>query len=129
MRYLIENLQSQNMHINVNEYSLKTDPIFKLAVSLKKEELLTTTKPFLLDYNEALIRSKSEVKIDLKDSNNASDKTDEYVIENSDSKPENLDSWFTKSFKPRKKAQGKRLQKTNSTASVTSSASNVSSLL
>ncbi len=115
MKYLIENLQSNKVEVKVNEYSLKEDPIFKLAVKLKKDELTTTSKPFLLDYSQSLKSSKPEVKDwDLKSN---ADKSQEN--KNSD-KISSHDSWYTKSFKPRK-PQAKRQQNTISNASNTSS--------
>lgn len=107
MKYLIENLQTEYKNLKVSEYSLKTDPIFKIAVDLKEHELKTTTKPIMLDYNGLMKKSKSQtvlasVKPECKDDLNKSDGDLETET------AENLDSWFTKSFKPRKKALSKK---------------------
>lgn len=110
MKLLIENLRAKKYkNLSVGEYSLKADPIFKMAVKLKKHELPTTSKAFLLDHESALKKSRSEVKL-LKSSEskeNDLNKTDR-DLENQDNdddegSPENVASWFTKSFKPRKK--------------------------
>ena len=108
MKLLIENLRIKKFKkLIVGEYSLKTDPIFQMAIKLKKHELPTTSKAFLLDHESALKRSRSDVKLTKGEPNgNALNKTDG-DIENPDSgdedSTENVASWFTKSFKPRKK--------------------------
>jgi NAD-dependent deacetylase sirtuin 7 len=116
MKYLIKNLQSNKVEVKVNEYSLKEDPIFKLAVKLKKDELITTSKPFLLDYSQSLQSAKSEVKDEDLKSN-----VDKSQENKNSEKISSHDSWYTKSFKPRKKPQAKRQQNIISTASNTSS--------
>lgn len=110
MKLLIENLRAKKYtKLTVGEYSLRTDPIFKMAVKLKKHELPTTSKAFLLDHESALKKSRSEVKLakGSESKENDSNKTDGDLA-NQDSgddegSAENVASWFTKSFKPRKK--------------------------
>ncbi len=113
MKHIIEHLQNRNIELKVNEYSLKTDPIFKLAVKLKKDELGTTSKPFILDYNQSTKMTKAQVKEEGLEINSSSveNKTQE------NNKSENSDSWYTKSFKPRKKSQAIGLLKSSSTES------------
>lgn len=99
MKLLIQNLQRE-YKIKVPEYSLKNDPIFKSAIELREHELKTTTKPILLNYSQALKKSKSEVKLEAVN-NEDKDDLDKKVTENQD-------SWFNKSFKPRKKPLKKK---------------------
>jgi len=106
MKLLIENLKLKKFKkLNVEEYSLKTDPIFQIAVKLKKHELTTTSKPFLMDYVSTLKRSRSAnqlIKIESKE--NVLNKTDgDPEDDEGEASTENVASWFTKSFKPRKK--------------------------
>lgn len=102
MKHVIENLQKKYRNLKVPEYSLRNDPIFKIAVKLKPHEIKTTTKPYMLDYNASMKRSKSEVKFENCAENNALNKSEN---DKDGLKSENPDSWFTKSFKPRKKVK------------------------
>ena len=109
MKLLIENLRAKKYKkLTVGEYSLKTDPIFQMAVKLRKHELPTTSKAFLLDHESALKKSRSEVKLVKggESKENALNKTDG-DLENQESgdedSTENVASWYTKSFNPRKK--------------------------
>lgn len=102
MRLLIRNLQDHYHDLKVDEYSLKTDPIFKIAINLKNNEIDTTSKPFLLNHMEHMLSknidiSKEDEKHTQNDSHLSKDLNKEKI------KTENVNSWYNKSFKNRKK--------------------------
>ena len=102
MRLLIRNLQDHYHDLKVDEYSLKTDPIFKIAINLKNNEIDTTSKPFLLNHMEHMLSKNIDIsKEDEKDTQNDSHLSKDLNKEKI--KTENVNSWYNKSFKNRKK--------------------------
>lgn len=99
MSLIIRNLQDHYPDLRVEDYSLKKDPIFKIAVDLKSHELDTHSKPLLL--NHLQIKTKQSLKSDEKEyQENASLSNG---IKEEEVKAQSVNSWFNKSFKPRKK--------------------------
>ena len=91
MKMLIENLsQTSLVELKVNEYSVLHDPIFKLSVQLSEDEMKTTSKSFLADPALKLV--------DIEASSIA-------TLVKSDASMSNANSWFNRSFKPRKTSQ------------------------
>ena len=96
LRLVVKNLQMTDFPaFNINNYALHTDPIFKIAVKLTDDEINTTSKQHL-----SLNKKESDPKIEPSTVSTPSDinDTNEAEVKNVSS----TNSWFTKSFKPRK---------------------------
>ena len=95
--------------LKINNYSIRSDPIFKIAVKLDEDELKTTTKPHLLpNKNSNLKKEKSTLTLkaynEQTDANDSSQAIKEDVEEEPPKNVSSSNSWFTKSFKPRKQS-------------------------
>jgi NAD-dependent deacetylase sirtuin 7 len=100
LELVVKNLQKHYTKLSISKYAFKSDPIFKLAVKLKEDELNTTTKCILnskmSQKERGLLKTKSESG--LVASNNKLE-SDEEAKPNEAS---NGNSWYSRSFKPRK---------------------------
>lgn len=99
MKYLIENLNEHGMDLEVDGYDVQRDPIFKLAVDLKIEEFGSMSKPIL--------KMEGHNNVELVDCD-AVGRNDNVKLQTM-----NTDSWFTKSFKARKKTKSSKAQSSN----------------
>ncbi len=98
LKLVIKHLQkTDHPTLKVNNYSIRNDPLFEIAVKLRDYELETTTKLHLLPNKSKLSTSKREKSatssslLDLEDESNDGKKA-----------ATTGNSWFTKSFKARK---------------------------
>ena len=116
LELVVKNLQ-QKYHpkLSINKYVFKSDPIFKLAVKLKEDELNTTTKCILnsrMSQKERIMqKTKSDTSLIASSNKLEGDAGDDESKANEQASI-NANSWYSRSFKPRKVSNVKVEKKT-----------------
>ena len=108
----MKNLQKYHPKLSINKYVFKSDPIFKLAVKLKEDELNTTTKCILNSRMSQKERILQKTKSDTSLNNKLEGDADDDESKPNEQASLNANSWYSRSFKPRKVSNVKAEKKT-----------------